>query len=551
MLKAAKFHTDISILLEDTSAAPSARLIYFERLRLFFSSKAFMLMCFLLAATFFALGLEVYGIIAFILLVSMMLIFIKDVLPSFLPLLLAAMIVLRMYDSFDVFKNYAWVIAPAAISIIFHFVAYPCKPIKRRRLGKLFLPYVAVSIALLFGGLGSITAAEYFNITTLYYVLALGLGMLGAYVLLYRHVNPNRDYDTKEYLAFSMFIAGALAVTMLAVQYATRAVPALLGPPFSYNIIEQYFCLSNNLCTIILMVMPFSFYLAPRKRYGALCFACGVLQGFAMLLSTSRSGFFFSFALTLPLIVMTLIRDKAKRKQYILTLIIIVLALAALLYAGYSKVWVPMFTNYAFRLQDNWKAYSLIAILSILVIGYFIILFVLRKKPQRIMLTVTLCVGAVAAVAIFVFWNKLAPIVIRLDESRGKMANLAVKNFFRFPIFGTGIGYKGTEAFFEPRTGTMHFYHSAPVQIIGSMGLVGVLAYSYMLIARIRVLRENNSEFNFTIYLCSLGLYLMSLVNPGIFIPLMVMLQFTLYYVIVEQNNTLNIEGKNSCLSHR
>lgn len=538
MLIAKKSHRDYWILLENMSAAPAARIIIFERLRLFLSSKAFMWLCFLLASCFFAFGVEVYGIIAFILLISIMLIFLRDILPLYLPMLLAAMSVLRMYDSFDTFKNYAWAVIIAVIAIVFHFAAYPPrKLVGKQRFGKLLLPYAAVSAALILGGLGSITASEYFNFTTLYYVLTLGVGMTAAYCLCLRYVNPNRDYDTKEYFAFSMFVAGAFAVVMLIVQYATKAVPALLGPPFAYNIIEQYFCLSNNLSTIILMVMPFSFYLAPKKRYGALCFACGVLQGFTMLLSTSRSGLFFSFALTLPLIIMTLIKDKEKRKQYIVVLLLIVLTFAALLYIGYRNIWIPMFANYAFRLQDNWKEYALIAVLSVMVIGYFIVMYNLRKKPQRIMVIATLCLGALAAIAIFVFWSKIAPIVIRLDESRGKMADLAVRNFFRFPIFGTGIGYSGTEAYYQPRTGTMHFYHSAPVQIIGSMGLVGILAYSYMLVSRIRVLRANKTEFNFTIYLCSLGLYLMSLVNPGIFIPLMVMLQFTLYYVIVEQNN--------------
>ncbi|NCA66611.1 MAG: hypothetical protein EOM87_00955 [Clostridia bacterium] len=500
-------------------------------------SKAFMVFCLALATLFFALETEVQGIITFLLFISIILIFERDIMPTYLPILLAAMSVLRMYDSFNIFKNYAWIIVIVIISVVFHIIYYrPRKMQRGKRLGKLFFPYVAVSAALLLGGIGSITSAEYFNPTTLYYVLALGVGMLVSYLIFHKYINPRRDYDTKEYFAFAMFIAGVFAFIMLALQYATNAIPALLGPPFTYNIIERFFSISNNLSTIILMIMPFSFYVAAKKKYGVICFISGVLQGFTMLFSSSRSGLFFSFALTLPLIIITMYLDKAKRKQYAIALAIIAALVAIIIVVGYEKIWIPMFTNYAFRLQDNWKMYLLIAIASILVVSYFIALYVMPKRLQRVLVLATAAVFLIMCAGVFVFWEKALVILVKMDYSRGMMADLAMKNFYRFPIFGTGIGYSGTDAYYQPRTATMHFYHSAPIQIIGSMGLVGVIAYAYMFVSRIRLLRQNKSFFNFTIYLCTLGLYLMSLVNPGIFVPLMFMLQLTLYYVLAEQN---------------
>lgn len=529
---------DYTMLLEDTQGAPASKILYLERIRAILKSKAFMVFCLLLATLVYFFELEVYGIIVFILLISLILIFEKDLLPINLPIMLASISVLRLYDSFDTFKNFAWVIVIAIISIVFHFVFYPPRRLsKTERKGKLFFPYIAVSIALILGGAGAITTEEYFNGTSLYYVLMLGVGMLLIYMGSMRYINPDRNYDTKEYFAFSMFITGIFAILTLVIQYTVNVVPALLGPPFTYNIIEQYFCMSNNLCTVILMIMPFSFYLASRKNNGVIYFIAGVLQGFTMLLSTSRSGLIFSFALTLPLIIMTIKKDRAKRRQYFIALFAIFMFFTIIFIIGYKDIWIPLYTNYAFRLQDNWKIYLALALMSVLVISYFALIYKLNGKIQKVMVIITLVIGVIGAVGVFVFKDKAVSLLVKMDESRGLMAGLAIDNFYKYPIFGTGIGYTGTEIYYQPRTATMHFYHSAPVQIIGSMGLLGVITYAYMLISRLKVLKHNNSGFNNTVYLSALGLYLMSLVNPGIFIPLIVMAEFTLFFVITEQNN--------------
>jgi len=530
--------------LGDINAAPAADKIIFENLSLAFRSKQILVLYLIVASLLFAFDREAKGIVIFILFVCVMLIIERDILPAYPPIMLAAMSVLRLYDSFDTFKHYAWVIVIAVISVIFHFLFYPPRRLPRqKRLGKLFFPHLAVSVALILGGIGSIGAQDYFAPTTLYYVLGLGLGMLGAYETIRYYVNPRGNDDTKEYLSFAMFIIGVFALLMVVLQYAIKVIPALLGPPISGNIIERFFSMSNNVSTVILMVAPFSFYLAAQKKHGVIYFAVGVMQGLAMLLSTSRSGFFFSFALTLPLIIITIYKDRAKRKQYIVALATILTVFFAIVLIGYQKIWTPIFSNYAFDLPSDWAKYFLLAIGSVLLVGYAIALYVMPPKWQRVCVPVTVAVVIILCAGVLIFRQEVAPLLIRLEESRGRMADLAFKNFFRYPLFGTGIGYRGTEEFYQPRPASMNFYHSAPVQILGSMGLIGVLAYAYMLASRIKLLRGQKNDFNFTIYLCTLGLYLMSMVNPGIFVPLMFMLQLTLYYAVAEEsgNSTYKI----------
>lgn len=532
-----KFCQDYPFLLEDIFTPPQLKIFFLERLRAFLGSKTFMVFALFLATLFYTFEQEVFGIVTMILLISIMLIFISDIMPAYLPIMLATMAVLRMYDSFNVFINYAWVIGIALLSVIFHIIFNrPKAVVNKNKLGELTLPLIGVSLALILGGIGSITTAEYFNYTALYYVLGLGVGMLIAYQIFLRRINPSRAYNTKEYLAFAMFIVGTFAALMVFIQYATNAVPALLGPPFSYNIIEQYFVISNNISTIILMVMPFSFYLAIRKKHGIIYFASGILQGFAMLISTSRSGFFFAFALTLPLALYTIIKDKQKRIQYFVCIAILLSAAAAVFAIGYEKIWIPMFTNYAFNMQDDFKMYLLLSVAFILFVTFFSALYKLKGRPLKIVFSLTLVAFILISIGVFVFWDKALSLLVRMDYNRGMMADLAVKNFYKYPIFGTGLGYSGTRIYYVPKTATLGFYHSAPFQILG-LGVVGILAYGYMLFSRIRILRKTKDSFNYTVYLCLIGLYMMSLVNPGVFVPLMFMLQFNLYFAIVEQNN--------------
>lgn len=57
-----------------------------------------------------------------------------------------------------------WIIVPAAAAIIFHFNYY------QRKLphGELFWPMLAVSVAVTLGGLGKITAKEYFSLMPIF-----------------------------------------------------------------------------------------------------------------------------------------------------------------------------------------------------------------------------------------------------------------------------------------------------------------------------------------------------------------------------------------------
>ena len=94
----------------------------------------------------------------------------------------------------------------------------------------------------------------------------------------------------------------------------------------------------------------------------------------------------------------------------------------------------------------------------------------------------------------------------------------SVSDFLSNPVTGRGIGYMGNRDFHPSQVGQLCWYHSSIPQVIGSMGIVGILAYGYQLVCRVKVLRGLGSAGACAL-MSILGLELMSLVNPGIFTP--------------------------------
>ena len=102
---------------------------------------------------------------------------------------------------------------------------------------------------------------------------------------------------------------------------------------------------------------------------------------------------------------------------------------------------------------------------------------------------------------------------------RFKMLFQSFENFRKNPVFGTGllddsIAYGETK-----KQGTMAWYHMMIPQIIGSMGLVGVLAYLYQGLGRVKLVFKNMSAWSLVLGISYLGILGMSQVNPGEFCP--------------------------------
>lgn len=109
--------------------------------------------------------------------------------------------------------------------------------------------------------------------------------------------------------------------------------------------------------------------------------------------------------------------------------------------------------------------------------------------------------------------------IISESEPRYRLMIRALEAFKKNPIFGAGLGSRGNTDIYSPKTGALYWYHSLPLQLAGSMGMVGIAAYAYQAITRVRLVIKHPTPATAAMGLSYLGVFVMSCFNPGEFVP--------------------------------
>lgn len=489
----------------------------------------------LAAALFFLFGQEVAGVVAFVYLIAFKLILSDDSLCGFLPFLLIGLMVLRLYDSYDRFMALRFVMGvPAVFGVLFHFIFYRKAPHR----GGLTKGYLAISFALALGGLFSLSARDYFSGTSLYYVYGLGFGMLLLYSLLLKGVNPREEYDIRDFIAKTAFYCGIFSIFIIAVQYLGNLHEIKAGWTFS---VERLSSISNNLSTTVLMTMPFAFYLSRKGgARGVVSFIVGVLEGIAAVMSLSRGGAIFATSMCVYLIGYTLWTDKKGRTRNLVTLAGVGAVVATVFFIFRNQLTTLFHEGIVETSTKTKLIYFALAGTAIAVTAYGYCLFrTPNKRKRRAQLAILFSLATVALAIFVVKFDSLKEALIRMDYYRGNMMIIAAKNFKTYPFFGTGIGYRGLRAVYENKQGMFGCYHCFPVQVVGSMGLFGVAAYLYMFRERtVLLFRAPSKAFSAAVFFSYLGLLWISLVEPGIFCPVVYGLQLAIYFIAAERAET-------------
>ena len=410
------------------------------------------------------LKLEFVGEIVLVGIILFILVTHKDTMPTLFPFLLVCVLPLRMYGSGDLWLKLLPLLGVVVPCIIFHFVYYRTKFF----LGKMFFPYLAISIAITLGGLFVISPKDYFSITALYYVAGLGFGMLGLYLLLNAHIGTaEREYNLSDYLTKTMLWFGGFLVLMVLAHHIEHIESILVNNELAFM------QMGNNLSTNFLITMPFAFYYSKKCKNHTAMFMFGVLQYLAMLGTDSRGGILIGSVM-----------------------------------------------------------FALCVIYS---------LYINNKVDRKFMIACLVCLFIMGIMVLIMRFDSIvATLEIKEGEARINLIRYAIRNFKNYPVFGVGIGHQGF--YYHPQQGGLYWYHSSPLQVIASMGTVGVLAYSYQLFARLRMLGKKRTAFSACALLAFLGLELMSFVNPGIFCPLPYVLTVVIVFVVIEKE--LFREGK-------
>ena len=269
-----------------------------------FLNRYFMLAEFATASFIVICGREVVGAVGFACLIMAALVLCDDLLAIALPLGLLCVFLTKCYDSADTFLPFIWVAVPAVLSIIFHLVFYK----RKWSIGPNFWGGVAVTLAVTLGGLGTISAGEYFNATSLYYTGFLGIGMLLAYLIARAYISERQDYNVFEKFAGIMYAVGA---------FASLAVLNFYYPVLG-TLIETrqlvYFQSSNNLATFLMISMPYPCYFSLKSKKHLLGFGLIYL---CILLSGSRGGLLMGTVKFFFCLLYLCITDKKSRFSYV------------------------------------------------------------------------------------------------------------------------------------------------------------------------------------------------------------------------------------------
>lgn len=169
-------------------------------------------------------------------------------------------------------------------------------------------------------------------------------------------------------------------------------------------------------------------------------------------------------------------------------------------------------------------------------------IFISDKKHRKFY---AIAFSALAAVMIAAFVPLLSMYADRLidggfisdEESRWGLFLRSLEDFKASPIFGVGLGYAGNTDVYDPVSGAMNWYHLMIPQIIGSMGIVGALAYGYQAVGRFKIWLSQRSALNTALFLSYIGLLLMSQVNPGEFCPVPYEFLAVMIFVLLEGKN--------------
>ncbi len=120
------------------------------------------------------------------------------------------------------------------------------------------------------------------------------------------------------------------------------------------------------------------------------------------------------------------------------------------------------------------------------------------------------------------------------NDARLQLVFRSIEDFKSNIIFGQGLGYRGNTDIYNPKTGAMTWYHMMIPQIIGSMGIVGILGYGYQIFTRVKLVLCKFSAWKWAVSLSYLGILMMSQVNPGEFCPIPYELMTVMLFMFME-----------------
>lgn len=427
-----------------------------EKVQRFALSEIYSILVFLIAYACVVFERPALAFCAMMIVLIVVCAFCDDILPMMLPLLLLFCVALLNAKQVAELDWLFYLFIPTGgAALVYRFV----RGARSLRLGRSFYSLIAITVGVTLGGLGSITAAEYFSLPSLYHVIGLGALMIPVYLFLKSAVAVQRDYDVADKIAGAMYLAAVFIAFMILRIFVAYPDVWEEGSELIDTVV-RHAPWRNSAAALVVMLLPFIFYYARRHHPIHLL-----------------SAFFIYVVITLS----------GSRGAFV---------------CGGIQMAVCLFFFYLTK----------------------------RSKLRRIILIVLLALLAAAVIfmdPIVDFCSEYLRISLNFDsiakEARFKLFIRSFEDFRAAPFFGRGLGYTGNSDIYVPyeQTWQIPWYHSLIPQIVGSLGIVGILAYAYSFFERVRVmLAAERTPYTKALVLSYVGLLIYSQIDPGIFSPM-------------------------------
>ncbi|MCQ2547790.1 MAG: O-antigen ligase family protein [Clostridia bacterium] len=161
-----------------------------------------------------------------------------------------------------------------------------------------------------------------------------------------------------------------------------------------------------------------------------------------------------------------------------------------------------------------------------------------RKIYKKILIASILPLAVVGYFAIHFFFGlriQFRGNMFYIQPSRIQFLTTAWKDFIDNPVFGIGLGNrKNFEIFPYAVDGSMVFYHNYVMQILGSLGSLGIVSYGIMLYERFATIKKKINVETIALILGYFAILLMSMTNPGEFTAIPYEMLVVIIFVVLE-----------------
>ena len=317
------------------------------------------------------------------------------------------------------------------------------------KFGKMSFSMILVFIACLLGGVGSRLPKD--GSKTIIAAFLIGMVPLIFYLLIINLSKMPEDKNILEFMANALIYFGVLVTIQMGTFYFKNwdAMFRTQG-----GIIPHLgWGISNTVANLLLIVIPFGFYLFYSmnnwKQYVYVVLSTIVLG--CICATTSRGGTIFAMLEFFVCILITLIKsDRKKRIRFLYIAIGYAVLMGLAIALGLSK------------LKTAWD---------------------------------------------LIFHDGMA------DSGRLELYREAIGCFFEYPVFGTGLTYRGAFDMYDD-TG-MYLFHNVILQIAASMGFVGIACFVYYYFRLFQTIFEEMNFFGYMVIAMLIGFYGYNMLNTG------------------------------------